>query len=386
MYSLLLALLYLCFVSLGLPDSLLGSAWPVMRMDMAVPVSYAGYVSIITSLGTIFSSAMSAKLVKRFGSGRITAVSIAMTAAALFGFSITRRYWILFLWAVPYGLGAGGVDSVLNNYVALHYKAQHMSWLHCSWGIGASVSPFIMSYALIRLDSWSAGYRIVALIQIVLSAVVFLSLPLWGKTAGKAEDEEKETVQTLSFGEIVRVPGAVPCVLMFFFYCALEVTTSLWASSYLVQNRGITPEIASGFAGLFYLGLTGGRAINGFLAMKLSDRTLIRAGTGIVGAGVLLMLLPLPEFFALAGFLLIGLGCAPIYPCIIHMTPGLFGKERSQSLIGMEMACAYFGFCIMPSVFGMLANRVDIGILPLFLLVLLVSMAVLHEVVGKKTA
>ena len=384
MFNLLLALIYVCFISLGLPDSLLGSAWPVLHEDIGVPMSYAGIISMVISVGTILSSFVSDRMVRRFGSGKITAVSTAMTALALFGFSVSRSFPLLLLWAVPYGLGAGGVDSVLNNYVALHYKAQHMSWLHCFWGVGASISPYIMSFALIGLDNWSMGYLIVSVIQTAITLLIFLSLPMWKKTA-EAKSGEEDYGQALTLKEIFAIPGAASCFVTFFAYCALEITASLWASSYLVQNRGISPETASAFASLFYIGITVGRGINGFLAMRFSDGALIRMGSCIIGIGIVMMVIPIHPAFALAGFIIMGLGCAPVYPCIIHMTPSTFGRERSQAMIGIQMAFAYTGFCIAPPIFGFIAEHITIALLPVLLAALLLLMVFMHERVVKKT-
>ena len=386
MFSLLLALIYMCFISLGLPDSLLGSAWPVMQVDFDVPLSSAGLISIIIFVGTIISSFMSDWLVKRVSSGKITAISVSMTAIALFGFSISKQYWMLLLWAIPYGLGAGGVDAVLNNYVALHYKAQHMSWLHCFWGVGASISPYIMSFALVRLESWSSGYRIVSIIQIVLSIIIFLSLPKWKNSVDDGSGDDGISKEPLKLKEILSIRGAIPCFWAFFAYCAFELTTTLWTSSYLVQSRGIAEETASAFASFFYIGITVGRAINGFLAMKYSDRTLIRAGIIITLLGLLLVLLPIGNVPALVGFVIIGLGCAPIYPCIIHMTPDVFGRDKSQAMIGFQMGFAYVGFCVMPPLFGLIAQYISISLLPVYLLLLLVVMTLMHEIMIKKTS
>ena len=384
MFHQLLTLIYICFISLGLPDSLLGSAWPILHEDIGVPMSYAGIISMVISVGTILSSFVSDRMVRRFGSGKITAVSIAMTALALFGFSVSNNFFLLILWSVPYGLGAGGVDSVLNNYVALHYKAQHMSWLHCFWGVGASISPYIMSFALIGLDNWSMGYLIVSVIQAVITLLVFLSLPMWKRTA-EAQTEEEGYGQALKLKEIFAIPGALSCFVTFFAYCALEITASLWASSYLVQNRGITPETASAFASLFYIGITAGRGVNGFFAMRFSDKFLIRMGSCIIGVGIALMVIPLHSAFALAGFVIMGIGCAPVYPCIIHMTPSTFGRERSQAMIGIQMAFAYTGFCIAPPIFGFIAEHITIALLPAVLAVLLLLMVFMHERVVKRT-
>ena len=386
MGSLLLALIYLCFISLGLPDSLLGSAWPVLHGELGVPLSFAGIVSVVNCLGTILSSLFCDKLRQRFGAGKVTAFSIALTALGLLGSSLSTRFFHLILWAIPYGLGAGGVDAILNNYVALHYKAQHMSWLHCMWGVGASVSPYIMSFALLRLECWDKGYLIVAVIQSFLALVVFFRLPLWKKGArdGDIKEDEPKT-RALSFKEIFRIPGAVSCFLLFFCYCALELSATLWASTYLVEKWSFSPEAAAGFASMFYIGMTLGRFINGFLAMRLGDRFLIRMGSILIGAGVALLFIPLHAAFALAGFIVIGLGCAPIYPCIIHMTPAVFGKENSQAMIGVQMAFAYVGFLSMPPLFGVIARHLSVGVLPFYLLLFLLLLVLLHERVIKKT-
>ena len=383
MGSLLLALIYICFISLGLPDSLLGSAWPVLHTEIDVPVSFADIISMTIFLGTILSSLFSDKLLCKFGAGKVTAVSVTMTAVALFGFSISNQFWMLLLWAIPYGLGAGGVDAILNNYVALHFKAQHMSWLHCMWGVGASISPYIMSFALVKLDNWNYGYLIVSIIQIILSVVIFASIPLWKNGATNTANEEQS--KSLSFKEIFSIKGAIPCFLTFFAYCSLELTTSLWASSYLVQKWAFTPETAAGFASMFYIGITLGRLANGFLAMKLGDHFLIRMGLGIITAGIALLCVPFHSAFALIGFVIIGLGCAPIYPCIIHMTPSVFGEDKSQAMIGVQMAFAYTGFLIMPSLFGVIADYISISLLPVYQLVLLILMFLMHEFVVRKS-
>jgi len=386
MFNLLLALIYICFISLGLPDSLLGSAWPILHVDLQVPMSYAGVISTVIFVGTIASSLFSDKMSRKLGPGLLTAISVGMTAVSLMGFSFSTRFWMLILWAIPYGLGAGGVDAVLNNYVALHFKAQHMSWLHCMWGVGASISPYIMSFALIRLDSWSSGYWIVSILQIILSVIIFCSLPLWKKNAASGGVlAEEPQAESLSLKEIFSIRGAIPCFFTFFSYCALELSTSLWATSYLVENRGIDPETAAGLASMFYLGITLGRGINGFLAMKLGDRCLIRMGMGIVAAGIVLIFMPFHNLCALAGFVIVGLGCAPIYPCIIHMTPTVFGRDKSQAMIGFQMAFAYVGFCIMPPLFGIIAQHITIALLPAYLLLLLLVMAAMHELMVVKT-
>lgn len=385
MGSLLLALIYVCFISLGLPDSLLGSAWPALHAEISVPVSYAGIISATITAGTILSSLFSDKLLHKFGAGLVTAVSVTLTALCLFGFSISTEFWMLILWAIPFGLGAGGVDAILNNYVALHYKAQHMSWLHCMWGVGASISPYIMTFALVKLESWSGGYLIVSVIQAVLCAIIFISIPIWKKgSADNTETTKKIESKALSFREIFAIKGAIPCFLMFFCYCSMEVTASFWASTYLVQNWDFSPETAAGYASMFYIGTTLGRFINGFLAMKLGDKFLIRMGTGVIAVGIALLFMPFHSTFALIGFVVIGLGCAPIYPCIIHMTPDVFGREKSQAMIGVQMAFAYIGILAMPPLFGVIAENISISLLPIFLAIFLVLIFAMHELVLKK--
>ena len=376
MVHLLLAIIYMAFISLGLPDALLGAAWPSMVPELGAPVSFAGVIFIIISVGTVVSSLLSQRLNLRFGPGRVTAFSVAMTAAALFGFASCRTVWQLCLWALPYGLGAGSVDACLNNYVALHYASRHMSWLHCMWGIGASVGPYIMGAVLSAGRHWSAGYHAIGVLQLALTALLLLSLPLWKKSG---EQGEGEKAKPLSLKEILAIPGAKPLLLAFFCYCALEQTMGLWAGSYLALYRGFTPERAAGFTGLFFLGITLGRALNGFLTIRFSDSFLTRTGFVIIALGIAAVLLPLGNTMALAGLVLVGLGCAPVYPCIIHATPARFGAGRSQAVIGILMAGAYLGNCLMPPLFGLIANHISIGLLPPYLLLLLAVMALSHR-------
>lgn len=390
MIQLLLPIIYLAFISLGLPDALLGSAWPAMYPEFQVPVSYAGIISMIIALGTIVSSLQSDRLTRTLGTGKVTAISVAMTAAALFGFSASHSFWLLCLWAVPYGLGAGSVDAALNNYVALHYKSRHMSWLHCMWGIGATAGPYIMGFALSGGKSWNSGYRYIAILQIFLTAILIFSLPLWKKRskggAGSETGGSEKAAKALTLSEIIRIPGAKEIMICFFCYCALEQTASLWASSYLNLFKGVPAETAARFAGLFFIGITVGRAVSGFITMKLNDVQMIRLGQTIIGIGILVMLIPGPQEISLAGLILIGLGCAPIYPCIIHSTPEHFGAHRSQAIIGVQMASAYVGTCLMPPLFGLIANHISVALFPVYMLVILALMVVMHELLTKKTA
>lgn len=378
MTHLLLIVIYLSFISLGLPDGLLGAAWPSMYPLFGVPVSSAGCVSILIAVGTIVSSLMSDRLTHKLGTGKVTAISVAMTAAALFGFSSCTEFWMLCIWAIPYGLGAGSVDASLNNYVALHYTSRHMSWLHCMWGIGAATGPYIMGWILSGGAHWSGGYRSVGLIQLVLTAGILLSLPIWKEAPGSS-GESAEQYQPLTLPQILRIPGAKEVMITFFCYCALEQTTALWASSYLALHKGIPAETAAFFASLFFIGITAGRALNGFLTMRFSDTQLIRGGMGIIALGIAAMLLPLGNAAALGGLILIGLGCAPIFPCIIHSTPGHFGEERSQAMIGVQMASAYCGTLAMPPLFGLIAQHIHVSLMPIYLLAILALMVLMHE-------
>lgn len=388
MFQLLLIIIYLAFISLGLPDSLLGSAWPTMYQEFSVPVSYAGGLSMIIAAGTIISSLQSDRLTRKLGTGKVTAASVLMTAVALFGFSISHSYAALCLWAVPYGLGAGSVDASLNNYVALHYASRHMSWLHCMWGVGASLGPYIMGYALTGGQGWNMGYRYIAILQIVLTAILIFSLPLWENqnNSDTGQTEKEAAAKPLTLRQIFNIPGAKEIMITFFCYCALEQTTGLWASSYLVLRRGLSAETAAGFASLFYMGITAGRAFSGFLTIKLNDTQMIRLGQGFILFGVVLLFLPFGNAGSLSGLILVGLGCAPVYPSIIHSTPEHFGADKSQALIGVQMASAYVGTCLMPPIFGFIADHVSVSLFPVYLLAILVLMAVMYEKMLAKAA
>lgn len=384
MFHLLLAIIYLSFISLGLPDAVLGSAWPMIYPEFHVPVSYAGIISITISAGTIFSSLQSDRLTKRFGTGKVTACSVLLTAIALFGFSISSSFWMMLFWAIPYGLGAGSVDASINNYAAIHYASSHMSWLHCMWGIGASLGPYILSFTITHGQNWNMGYRYISILQVILTIIIMLSLPLWNKQPVNAEiadelsPEQMTESRPLSLKEILSIPGAKPTFLMFFGYCALEQTAILWSSSYLVLHKGVDPETAAAYGALFLLGLTAGRAVSGFVAMKLNDNQMIRLGQTIVLIGILMMLFPFGEMIPLAGLIVIGVGCAPIYPCVIHSTPANFGADKSQAIVGVQMACAYVGSLAMPAIFGLIANHVNPALFPYYLFIILVLMFVMH--------
>ncbi len=385
MVTLLLAIIYLAFVSLGLPDSLVGAGWPVMYPELGVPVSYAGILTALISCGTISSSLLSDRLTRRFGAGPVTAVSVLLTAAALLGFSVSRSFWQLCLLTVPYGLGAGAVDAALNNYVALHYNSRQMSWLHCFWGVGASISPYIMSYALGSQMSWSGGYRIVGLIQLGITLILFLSLPLWQRRKTDERTASGEAVKPLGLIGAFRLPGAACVFIAFFCYCGIESTAGLWAASYLNLFRGVDAQAAAKCASLYYLGITAGRFLTGFIADRLGDRNMIRLGLTICLAGCAAIALPVDiALLPMAGIVILGLGSAPVYPAFIHATPGLFGPEKSQAIIGIQMACAYTGSLLMPPLFGQLGEHLTMGLYPLFIAAFVIVAVLMQRIMYRK--
>ena len=376
--SLLLAIIYAAFISLGLPDALLGAAWPSIHTELSVPVSYGGIISMIISMGTIISSLKSDDLTRKLGTGKVTAVSVAITAAALWGFSVSRTFGMLCVIALPYGLGAGAVDAALNNYVALHYKARHMSWLHCFWGIGASLGPYIMGACLTGGFGWNSGYRVISILQIALTAVLFITLSMW-KSMGGEEEKEGTEIQALGLRGLIKMPGAKAALAAFFCYCGLEQTAGLWAASYMVLERGVTAREAARWASLFYLGITVGRLICGFVTMKLDDKSMVRLGQAVAAGGILLLALPMGQNLTGIGLVMVGMGCAPIYPALLHETPVNFGAENSQAIMGMQMACAYVGTMVMPSLLGMISGWTGIWIYPCYLLVIVAVMTIMAE-------
>lgn len=378
MYSILLVIIYIAFISLGLPDSVLGSAWPIMYREMNVPVSYAGIVSMIISACTIVSSMNINRVVARLGTGLMTAVSVAMTAMGLFGFAASNSFIALCLWSVPYGLGAGCVDAALNNFVALHYKSKHMSWLHCFWGIGATAGPYIMGFCLAGGMRWTKGYLLIGILQAILSAALFISLPLW-KGNDRMQTGEDGKVRVLSVREILRMKGAKNVLVAFFCYCCYESTAGLWASSYMTLHCGIDVETAARWAALFYMGITIGRFLSGFVSDKFGDKNMTRIGQGTALFGGIILLIFRSPSTVLAGLLLFGLGCAPIYPSMLHATPDHFGAENSQALMGVQMGFAYIGITIMPTVFGWIAEHISIGFYAAYLLLFLVIQIVFVE-------
>ena len=368
MYTLLLAIIYLAFISLGLPDSLLGASWPTIYLEMEVPISYMGIITMIISGCTILSSLCSNFLNRKLGTKYVAIISVFLTAFALFGFSFSIYFWMLIIFAIPYGLGAGAIDAALNNYVALHYKAKHMSWLHCFWGVGAIVSPFIMSYSLINFN-WSFGYRIVGIIQLVIAFIMLISIPLW-KINSKKDEEIKQN--NIGLFKVLKIKGVVLLLIGFFAYCALEATAMSWASTYFVEVKGVIEERAALFASLFYIGMTFSRFLSGFFSDKLGDRKMILIGIIVALIGIIFLFIPSSYIFAIVGFVVLGIGCGPIYPSIIHSTPFNFGKENSGSIIGVQMASAYIGSTFMSPLFGYLAKIIGFDFMAIYLLIFLV--------------
>ena len=375
MYSFLLALIYLAFISLGLPDSLLGAGWPVMHTELGVSVSFMGIISMVISGGTIVSSLLSDKLTHKFGTRTVTVTSVLLTVAALFGFSFSGSFSMLIIFAVPYGLGAGAIDAALNNYVALHYKAKHMSWLHCFWGVGAIISPFIMSFALKNLN-WNSGYRIVGFIQLAIALLLLVTLPVWKINKTESTADTKRVGLTAA----LKIKGVPSLLIGFFAYCAAEATAMYWASTYFTEVKGISGDRAASFAALFYIGITLGRFASGFITERLGDRRMILLGTGVLACGIMTLLIPVQSYVtAFAAFLVIGFGCAPIYPCIIHSTPANFGAENSGAIIGIQMASAYVGSTFIPPLFGLLGNAVGFSVMPVYLLAFFALMIIMTE-------
>lgn len=371
-----LAMIYLAFISLGLPDSMLGAAWPAMRLAFNAPLGQAGSISLTVAAGTVVSSFLSGRVIRRFGTGRVTVVSVLMTACALLGISLAPGAWWLYLMAVPLGLGAGAVDSGLNAYVAGHYQARHMNWLHCFWGIGATLGPAIMAAFLRRDGFWQGGYRTVSAIQFGLVLLLALTLPLW-----RGEERRAAGISSAGRWEVFRLPGVKWTLATFFLYCSLEITAGLWCASFLTEAKGLAPDKAAFFAGLFYAGITAGRFLSGFLTFRLQGKQLVRWGLALVLPGMGLLFLN--GGAAAAGMALLGLGCAPIFPALLHETPARFGAGHAQDLMGIQMAFAYIGSTLMPLFFGQAVNRLGIELYPWFLLGAWLLMALCTEAVNR---
>lgn len=365
-----LALIYLAFISLGLPDSLLGSSWPLMHLSFGVPVGSAGFLAIIVSTGTILSSLLSHRLIRRFGTGAVMVGSVSLTAVALLGTSLAPSFWMLVVLAIPMGIGAGAVDSGLNAFVAKHYAAKHMNWLHCFWGVGAMLGPILISALTKSGFGWRSGYFSIAMLQVVLVALLLFSLPMWRQFEPRSAQEttEKKAKRAPLLAPL-RAAGAKYAMATFFLYVTVENSFILWGASYLVKVKDNLPEDAAGWVSLFFVGITVGRALSGILSTKLDSEKLIRLGIFLVLGGIVVLLLPLPAVVAPAALLLIGFGLAPIFPAMLHLTPVYFSKEDTQASMGLQMACAYTGSTLMPPLFGQIFAHTTFALMPVFMLV-----------------
>ncbi|MGN1348401.1 MAG: MFS transporter [Acutalibacteraceae bacterium] len=385
MTALLLIVIYIAFISLGLPDSLFGCAWPVMQLDFNVPLSYAGAVTMTIAFGTVISSIFSDRLTKKFGTSVVTVFSVFLTVIALFGFSMSDAYYKLFIWAVPYGLGAGAIDAALNNYVAVHYASRYMNWLHCFWGAGAMISPYIMGHFLSQNGNWHKGYSSVGLIQAAILVILIASLPLWKKVRTTEEAESEKQRETLKIRDVIKIKGVKFVFLGMFAYCSLEATAFAWTSSFFVSGKGLSPDTAARYAALFYIGITVGRLLCGFVSDRLGDYKIIGIGLVLIAGGIITLLFADSNIFCLIGILVTGIGCAPVYPALIHITPTTFGEDKSQSIVGLQMASAYIGSTFMPPVFGLIANSISISLFPVFLGVFGVLTAVMIIMLSSST-
>ncbi|MNO41259.1 Glucose/mannose transporter GlcP [compost metagenome] len=388
MATFFLIIIYLAFISLGLPDSLLGSAWPVMRMDLNASLGTAGILSMVIAVGTIVSSLMSGVILKRFGTGKVTLISCIMTAVALLGFAGSPSLVWLIIAAIPLGLGAGSVDAGLNSYVATHYKAHHMSWLHCFWGVGATLGPIIMGSFISGEGLWRQGYLTVAYIQLSLVIILFVTLPLWDRVAGGKNNLKADSDHEFNDPELEHIAentkpwklrGVKLAMLTFLFYSAIETSMGLWGSSFLVNIKDIPASTAATWVSFFYLGITFGRMVTGFITFRMSNKKLIRYGQLIALIGTVLLVFPLPTIVSLIGFMIIGLGLAPIFPCMLHETPVRFGKKHAQSIMGFQMATAYTGTTLVPPFIGLLASNFTLGIFPAMIVIFAIVMLLCTE-------
>ncbi|HZH59707.1 MAG TPA: MFS transporter [Metabacillus sp.] len=396
MATFFLIIIYLAFISLGLPDSLLGVAWPTMKSDYGAPLETAGLLFMTIAGGTIVSSLASGRVLNRFGTGIVTFFSCLMTAGALLGFHFAPSIFWLFICAIPLGLGAGAVDSGLNNYVASHYKAHHMSWLHCFWGVGATLGPVIMAQFISGQHSWRSGYLVIAGLQFALVVILFFTLPLWNKVGGNSNGISAQKPENTNSGlddeaarnrKPMKISGVKLALISFFFYCGAEATMGLWGSSFLVNVKELSVDVAAKWVSLYYAGITIGRFITGFITLKITNRSLIRMGQIIALVGAILLFLPLPSTFSLISFIMVGLGLAPIFPCMLHETPIRFGKKHSQTIMGYQMAVAYTGSTFLPPLLGFIAAQSTIGIFPFviagFIVIMFLGSEKLNSILNK---
>jgi fucose permease len=382
----LLPIIYLAFVSLGLPDGLLGASWPQMHVDLGAAVAMQGVISMIIAGGTIVSSLNTDRLIAKLGTGKLTLASVALTAIALFGFASSPTFVTTCLWAIPYGLGAGAVDAALNNFVATHYAARHMNWLHCSWGIGASAGPLVLGAVMLTSAGWRGGYLAIGLAQAVLVAVLVAALPLWKKARIAHEEGGATETRPVPKAELIRLPGAKYALVGFLCYCAIESSCGLWGSTFMVLDRGIDAATAATLVSLFYVGIALGRFVSGVLTLRMGGEALTRLGEALIAAGVVVLLVGQGMVPTAVGLLLIGLGCAPIYPQMIQLTPKRFGEGASQSMMGLQMACAYVGSTFFPPLTGLILDNIYAGALPWIVGCLVAVMAFCMMRVDRSTA
>jgi len=376
MATLLLIIIYISFIGLGIPDSLFGTAWPSIYADFHLPISFASFVSIIISSGTIISSLISAKVISLFGTNKVSAFSTAMTAFALLGFSVSDNFLLLCLFAIPLGLGAGAIDTALNNYVSLHYSATHMSFLHCFYGIGVTVSPYILSLVVGSDAGWRGGYRIAFGIQLCIAFILFLTLPIWKKAHCQNSAGTEQAAKALTFKEIARIPGVRLMWCLFVTSCAIECTCGGWGSTYLVEYKHMDAVTAARMVMLYYMGMALGRFLSGILAARLSSWQIIRIGQWILAIALVILILPVPAGISAAGLFMVGLGNGPMFPNFNYLTPQNFGADISQSVMGTQMAMSYIGIMLAPAVCGVLGQFINMGIFPVYLLVFYVAMVI----------
>ena len=387
MFTLLLLVIYIAYIGLGLPDSLFGTAWPAIYPQWGLPISHANFVTIINCMGTTTASMLSARIIKKLGTGGVTALSTALTAVSLLGISYSQNFWWICILSLPLGLGAGAIDTALNNYVATHYSASHMSFLHCFYGVGITVSPYIMSLALSDNSTWQKGYRLAFFVQLGITLVMILALPLWKKvkTTEEASGEEDNEILDLSYKQMLGNTSIVMILLAFMTSCALEAMCNIWGATYLVDAKGFHPEKAASLIMFYYIGFTLGRFLSGVLANKLSSWFLTCSGISICGLATIIILLPLPGIFSAVGLCLMGFGVGPIFPNLTHLTPIIFGKKISQSVIGAEMAMSYVAYMGIPFVFGLLARNISIHVYPWFVAVIFATCITCIFKLRKKT-
>ena len=375
MATLLLVVIYISFIGLGIPDSLFGAAWPAIYGEFSLPISFGSFVTVTISCCTVVSSVLSSRVIGRFGTNKVSAVSTALTALGLFGFSCAGSFPWLILCAIPLGLGAGAIDTALNNYVALHYSATHMSFLHCFYGVGVSLSPYILSLVISGPAGWRGGYRVALCIQLCITALMFLTLPVWAKAHGKESGGGEDVVsEALPIREVLRIPGVKGMCLLFITSVGIETTCGTWGSTFLVEYKHMAADQAAGMVTFYYIGMALGRFLSGVLASRLHSWKIIRLGQWVLGAAVVVLLLPAPAPVSAVGLFLVGLGNGPLFPNFNYLTPESFGPQRSQSVMGVQMAFSYVGSMGIPTLFGVLAQLTTVGLLPLYLLVFFVVM------------